>query len=147
MLLSTDVALWRAGFVVIFCEVKCCCSFSGVELLRWFHFPRKISVPTMSLKFSKIVHNNLKGICQTYTDRLRFAQFYMLKSFGNDLYVAGQAIRVPFLGKSKSGFPNPKMDFAFVWANPRRDHESIKSTLLVDSFFPTDFVHLCNRTF
>ena len=71
----------------------------------------------------------------------------MLKSFGNDLYVAGQAIRVPFLGKSKSGFPNPKMDFAFVWANPRRDHESIKSTLLVDSFFPTDFVHLCNRTF
>ena len=55
----------------------------------------------------------------------------MLKSFGNDLYVAGQAIRVPFLGKSKSGFPNPKMDFAFVWANPRRDHESIKSTLLV----------------
>jgi len=51
---------------------------------------------------------------------------------------------VPLLGKSKSGFPNPKMDFAFVWANPRRDHESIKSTLLVDSFSPTDFVHLCN---
>ena len=34
-----------------------------------------------------------------------------------------------FLGKSKSGFPNPKMNFAFFGANPKKDHESIKSTL------------------
>ena len=38
-----------------------------------------------------------------------------------------------FLGKSKSGFPNPKTDFAFFWANPKTDHESIKSILSVDS--------------
>ena len=25
-----------------------------------------------------------------------------------------------FLGKSKSGFPNPKMDFAFFGANPKK---------------------------
>ena len=31
-----------------------------------------------------------------------------------------------FLGKSKSGFPNSKTDFAFFWANPKTDHESIK---------------------
>ena len=41
---------------------------------------------------------------------------------------------VRFLGKSKSGFPNPKTDFAFFWANPKTDHESIKSTLRVDSW-------------
>ena len=34
-----------------------------------------------------------------------------------------------FLGKSKSGFPNPKTDFAFSRANPKTDHQSIKSTL------------------
>ena len=34
-----------------------------------------------------------------------------------------------FLGKSKSGFPNPKTDFAFSRANPKTDHESVKSTL------------------
>ena len=38
-----------------------------------------------------------------------------------------------FLGKSKAGFPNPKKDFAFFWPNPKTDHESIKSTLRVDS--------------
>ena len=38
-----------------------------------------------------------------------------------------------FLGKSKSGIPNPKLDFAFFWANPKTDHESIKFTLWVDS--------------
>ena len=38
-----------------------------------------------------------------------------------------------FLGKSKSGFPNPKTDFAFLGANPETDHESIKSKLWVDS--------------
>ena len=38
-----------------------------------------------------------------------------------------------FLGKSKSGFPNPKTDFAFFWANPKTDYESVKSTLCVDS--------------
>ena len=40
---------------------------------------------------------------------------------------------VHFLGKSKSGFPNSKTDFAFFWANPKTDHESIKSTLWVES--------------
>ena len=34
-----------------------------------------------------------------------------------------------FCGKIQSGFPNPKKDFAFVWANPKTDHESLKSTL------------------
>ena len=38
-----------------------------------------------------------------------------------------------FLAKSKSGFPNPKTDFASFWANRKTDHESIKSTLRVDS--------------
>ena len=38
-----------------------------------------------------------------------------------------------FGGKSKSEFPNPKTDFAFWGANPKTDHESIKSTLWVDS--------------
>ena len=38
-----------------------------------------------------------------------------------------------FCGKIQSGFPNPKKDFAFVWANPETDHESLKSTLWVDS--------------
>ena len=28
------------------------------------------------------------------------------------------------MGKSKSGFPNPKTDFAFFWANRKTDHES-----------------------
>ena len=37
------------------------------------------------------------------------------------------------MGKSQSGFPNPKTDFTFFWANPKTDHESIKSTLRVDS--------------
>ena len=45
----------------------------------------------------------------------------------------GSKLRVRFLGKSKSGFPNPKTDFTFFWANPKRDHESIESTLWVDS--------------
>ena len=45
--------------------------------------------------------------------------------------------RVHFLGgKSKSGYPNPKTDFAFFWVNPKRDHESIKSTLRADSSDP-----------
>ena len=42
--------------------------------------------------------------------------------------------------KSKSRFPNPKTDFriqkrilSFFWANPKTDHEFIKSTLRVDS--------------
>ena len=38
-----------------------------------------------------------------------------------------------FSGKSKSGFPNPNTDFEFFWANPKTNHESIKSTLRVDS--------------
>ena len=38
-----------------------------------------------------------------------------------------------FCGKIRSGFPNPKKDFAFVWANPETDHEPLKSTLWVDS--------------
>ena len=38
-----------------------------------------------------------------------------------------------FLGKSKFGFPNPKSDFAFLGANPKTDHESIKSTPWRDS--------------
>ena len=42
-------------------------------------------------------------------------------------------VRVRFSGKSKSGFPNPNTDFEFFWANPKTDHESIKSTLRVDS--------------
>ena len=33
------------------------------------------------------------------------------------------------MGKSKSGFPNPKTDFA----NPKADHECIKSTFSSDS--------------
>ena len=37
------------------------------------------------------------------------------------------------MGKSRSGFPNPKTDFAFLGANLNTDHESIKSTLRVDS--------------
>ena len=43
--------------------------------------------------------------------------------------------RVRFFGKSKSGFPNPKTDFKFAFfvANPKTDHESIKSTFRVDS--------------
>ena len=32
-------------------------------------------------------------------------------------------------GKSKSGFPNPKTEFAFFGANQKTDHESIKSKL------------------
>jgi len=42
-------------------------------------------------------------------------------------------LSVFFLGKSKSGFLNQKRDFAFFWANPKTDHESIKSTFRVDS--------------
>ena len=47
-----------------------------------------------------------------------------------------------FPGKSKSGFPNPnpnpdfriqKRILSFFWANPKTDHEFIKSTLRVDS--------------
>ena len=38
-----------------------------------------------------------------------------------------------FCGKIQSGFPNPKKDFAFVWANPETDLEPLKSTLWVDS--------------
>ena len=38
-----------------------------------------------------------------------------------------------FCGKIQSGFPNPKKDFAFAWANPETDHEPLKSTLWVDS--------------
>ena len=30
---------------------------------------------------------------------------------------------------SKSGFPNPKTEFAFFLANQKTDHESIKSKL------------------
>ena len=41
--------------------------------------------------------------------------------------------RVRFLGKSKSGFPNPKPDFSLFSGNPKTDYESIKSTLRVDS--------------
>ena len=32
-------------------------------------------------------------------------------------------------GGSKSGFPNPKTEFAFFLANQKTDHESIKSKL------------------
>ena len=49
-------------------------------------------------------------------------------------------VRVRFFGKiqiriseSKSRFPNPKTDFEFIRAYPKTDHESIKSTLRVDS--------------
>ena len=49
-------------------------------------------------------------------------------------------VRVRFFGKiqiriseSKSRFPNPKTDFEFFGAYPKTDHESIKSTLRVDS--------------
>ena len=38
-----------------------------------------------------------------------------------------------FFGEYKSEFPNPKRNFACFWANPKTDHESIKSTLRVDS--------------
>jgi len=38
-----------------------------------------------------------------------------------------------FCGKFKSGFSNPKTDLAFFSSNPTTDHESIKSTLRVDS--------------
>ena len=38
-----------------------------------------------------------------------------------------------FLGKSKSAFPDPKTNCAFFGANPKTDHESIKSTFRVDS--------------
>ena len=44
-----------------------------------------------------------------------------------------------FLGKSKFGFPNPKSDFAFLGANPKTDHESIKSTPWRDS---SDQIHI-----
>ena len=37
------------------------------------------------------------------------------------------------MGKSKSGFPNPKTDFAFFGTNRKMDHEAIKSTLRMDS--------------
>ena len=37
------------------------------------------------------------------------------------------------MGKSQSGFPNPETDFTFFGTNPKADHESIKSTLRVDS--------------
>ena len=42
------------------------------------------------------------------------------------------------MGKSKSGFPNQKTDFAGFFlggggANPKADHESIKSTFSSDS--------------
>ena len=41
---------------------------------------------------------------------------------------------VAFLsGKSKSGFPNPKTDFAFLGGKSKNDHESIKSRLRADS--------------
>ena len=41
---------------------------------------------------------------------------------------------VRFLGKIQiRQFLNPKTDFAFFWTNPKTDHESIKSTLRVDS--------------
>ena len=46
-----------------------------------------------------------------------------------------------FLGKSESGSRNPKADFAFLGANPKTDHESIKSTLWVDS---SDQIHIWN---
>ena len=32
-------------------------------------------------------------------------------------------------GETKSGFPNPKTEFAFFLANQKTDHESIKSKL------------------
>ena len=44
-----------------------------------------------------------------------------------------------FLGKSESGIRNPTAAFAFVGANPKTDHESIKSTLWVDS---SDQIHI-----
>ena len=44
-----------------------------------------------------------------------------------------------FLGKSESGIRNPKADFAFLGANTKTDHESIKSTLWVDS---SDQIHI-----
>ena len=37
------------------------------------------------------------------------------------------------LGKSRSGFPNPKTDLPLFWSNPKTDHGSIKSTLRVVS--------------
>ena len=46
-----------------------------------------------------------------------------------------------FSGKFKYGFPNPnpdfriqkRIDFEFFWGKSKNDHESIKSTLRVDS--------------
>ena len=38
-----------------------------------------------------------------------------------------------FSGKSKYGFPNPKTDCEFLGAYQKTNHESIKSTLRVDS--------------
>ena len=40
---------------------------------------------------------------------------------------------IRIFGKIQSGFPDPKTDFASFWANRKTDHESIKSTLRVDS--------------
>ena len=37
-----------------------------------------------------------------------------------------------FLGKSKSGYRNPKTDCAFFGATPKMDHETIKFTLWMD---------------
>ena len=54
-------------------------------------------------------------------ERIVYDQFYSVLTNEDKGCVLG--------GKSKSGFPNPKTDFAFFWAN----HESIKSTLRVDS--------------
>ena len=62
-----------------------------------------------------------------------------LRIFGKcPISLCGEALamcflRVPFLGKSKSIFRNPKTDFAFFWTNPETDHESIKP--LVVMFF------------
>ena len=36
-----------------------------------------------------------------------------------------KTISESYLGKSKSGFPNPKTDFSFFWANRKTDHEFI----------------------
>ena len=66
-----------------------------------------------------VVQNNSK---EMYKKSMLHVQSCILANLG---YV--------FLGKSKCRIPNPKTDFAFFWANPKTDHESIKSTLWVDS--------------
>ena len=77
-------------------------------------------------------HNYLIN-CQTHANfKSQICDWELLTVFSQQLAQETWGA-VFFFGKSKSGFPNPKADLAFFWANPKTDHESIKSTLRVDS--------------